>query len=457
MNDNEFLIDHNFRPPEPFDRAIANLDVRCSGNSINDGLSLQITASFGSDFVEIELSDGGWIEVDCKIHEAIIVATPYNCSFTDMSPFEVESGFQYTQTFSGMRNHSSTAASELRAGATSVAGDPKLKADFAASTSKQSGNTATDQYQITGERKFMQVQFGQDQVRIFANPDKSPLEGNLVDCATCFRVVPNNRDLPFGVLVKLQVGRSWLSLSDAKPRSVSARMRDLFDKALMGTSPLDEFHRKSFQLLIEHLIRKGLQDTDSSKFATLAARAVRAVPLERDKLEHRFVNLVPRQLIVPVKDVEAVLFESREIVRKTLKSHGIAEDEMPGNDRWRHFSPGELPGARNMLDVDRLSKKIFYGEKTGTIRKLFRDGVLYVHELGGKTGRTMFTEENSARVRIALFEYLRIKRWTTGDAGKAIAQVCGDEDIVVQTFVDEGRELDEIYQALKAEILRVNR
>lgn len=118
------------------------------------------------------------------------------------------------------------------------------------------------------------------------------------------------------------------------------------------------------------------------------------------------------------------------------------------------FTPGQLPVAKTLLDAEGVANTLFEGKKIGTVRKMFRDKVLHVHQLGGTTGRTNFTEENSARVRVALCEYLRRKGWKTGDAGHAIALVCGDDDIVVQTFVDEGRPLDEIYDALKAEILK---
>jgi hypothetical protein len=121
------------------------------------------------------------------------------------------------------------------------------------------------------------------------------------------------------------------------------------------------------------------------------------------------------------------------------------------------FTPGQTPVPRRMLDVEGISSTLYEGKSIGTIRKLFRDRVLHVHDLGGKTGRTNLTEENSARVRIALCEYLRKNGWSTGDAGKAIAAACGDEDKVVQTLVDDGRALDEIYEALKAEILKGRR
>lgn len=118
------------------------------------------------------------------------------------------------------------------------------------------------------------------------------------------------------------------------------------------------------------------------------------------------------------------------------------------------FKQGQPPVPKRFLDVEGLSNALYAGKSHGAIRKLFRDKVLHVHQLAGKTGRAHFTEENSARVRIALCEYLRRKGWRTGDAGEAIAFVCGDDDVVVQALVDDARPLDEIYEALKAEILK---
>jgi len=121
------------------------------------------------------------------------------------------------------------------------------------------------------------------------------------------------------------------------------------------------------------------------------------------------------------------------------------------------FEPGQLPGPTNYLDVEGVVETLFNGGKIGTVRKLFRDNVLHVHKLGGKTGRTQFTEENSARVRIAVCEYLRRKKWTSGDAGSAIAKACGDDDKVVQELIADGRTLDEIYEVIKSDILKSSR
>jgi len=118
------------------------------------------------------------------------------------------------------------------------------------------------------------------------------------------------------------------------------------------------------------------------------------------------------------------------------------------------FENGERPGEKQYLDVEGVASTLFDGGKKGTIKKYFRDRVLHVHQLGGKTGRTQFTELNSARIRIAVCEYLRRSGWKIGEAGRAISGACGDDDKVVQELVDDGRPLDEIYEAIKKEISR---
>lgn len=114
--DQEFTLDHGFETPEPFDRAIANLDMRCTANSVGNGMSLMVTASFGSDYVNIDLSDGGKLEVKCEIHRAMIVAKPYKCDFTDLELEDVRGGFRYKQEFSAKRSHSQVAQTSIEGG-----------------------------------------------------------------------------------------------------------------------------------------------------------------------------------------------------------------------------------------------------------------------------------------------------------------------------------------------------
>ena len=77
MGQEEHEIDHHLKPPEPFDRAIANLDLRSVSNTTSEGLDLEVTASFGCDEIDIPLSDGGVLSVICGVKQALVVARPY--------------------------------------------------------------------------------------------------------------------------------------------------------------------------------------------------------------------------------------------------------------------------------------------------------------------------------------------------------------------------------------------
>lgn len=327
MATNDFVIEHNFQPPEPLDRTIANLDMRCLSNATDNGLELTVTASFGSDYIEIPLSDGGILEVKCEIAQAIIVAKTYNCNLTDKG-VEAAAGFQYRESFKETKQTATTtqigAATELSANKASA----PVEASAKFSAGRNHDGNRSRMVHVEGESEYAQVQYGQDQIRIFSNPDKGPLEGNLVDRATCFKVVPIDAAKPFGVLLQTLVSRNWISLSDPKPVTTSDRLKRLLERVFVGTDHIDEFHRRAFKLLLEHLVAKGLQTSGGTKYATLAARAVRAVRLEEGDLDHRYPEIMARSFVVPVEDIEAVLFEAPETVEKLLLSHGLSGEDI---------------------------------------------------------------------------------------------------------------------------------
>lgn len=153
----------------------------------------------------------------------------------------------------------------------------------------------------------------------------SPLIGNLLDAQNCFRILPRQNELPFGVLAELQVSKGWMKLRDPKPVTASKRLSEIWEKAFSGTDHIDEFHRKAFLLLLEHLVSKGLQADADGKYATLAARALRIETLTSDELEKRQIGLAERRLRLPVSTIESVLFEPRETVENILIEAGVTD------------------------------------------------------------------------------------------------------------------------------------
>lgn len=320
-----FSIDDSYSPPEPFDRAIANVDVRCRSNAIEDGIDLDIIVSFGADEVRIELSDGSTIEAMCEIKEAIVVIKTFNCDLGERSVSAPGVGFEYKQNLKGTRTSSSISAARATATGSLTAPTPNSNLAADASISGETKQQQEDTYEVTAERKFSQVQIGTDQIRIHPNPDLSPLVGNLLEAEKCFSVVPRRNDKPFGILAELQVSKGWMSLSDPRPTSTSTRLTQLLEKKLKGKDPIDEFHRRAFNLLMEHLVSMGLQVDANRKYATLAARAIRVEKVSADETGRRYIGLSERRICLPVAALEAVLFEPRDKVENILIDAGITD------------------------------------------------------------------------------------------------------------------------------------
>ncbi|WP_224813741.1 hypothetical protein [Hasllibacter sp. MH4015] len=107
------------------------------------------------------------------------------------------------------------------------------------------------------------------------------------------------------------------------------------------------------------------------------------------------------------------------------------------------------------LSAVELTEEITDHNGIQTTLKLFQCGVFHVYKLGGPTGKTKLTEERSAKIRYRLCSLLRSRGMTIAQAGGQIATVCGDEDVVITTFLENGEDDDDIYDALKAEIAKL--
>ncbi|OIQ42795.1 MAG: hypothetical protein BM560_01020 [Roseobacter sp. MedPE-SWde] len=360
-SDQEFTLDHGFETPEPFDRAIANLDMRCTANSVGNGMSLMVTASFGSDYVNIDLSDGGKLEVKCEIQKAMIVAKPYKCDFTDLELEDVRGGFRYKQEFSAKRSHSQVAQTSLEGGASAQVDVVQSgKASAKSIGKKATSSDMEDTYCTKGGREYDQVQFGTDQITIHGNPDGAPLEGNLVNRVTCFRVVPHAPDQPYGVLMQLLVRRGGMRLTDPEPIKLSDRLHDVWNRVFGGSDRLDKFHREAFQLLLQHLIEAGLQSETNAKDAVLAARAIRAVPVDEGGAEHRHLALTQKPIILPVSTVECVLSDAPDKVVQVLRETGVdvADLTLPGRQFLFHMEGEETEDGLSSIRARQLELEV---------------------------------------------------------------------------------------------------
>lgn len=120
------------------------------------------------------------------------------------------------------------------------------------------------------------------------------------------------------------------------------------------------------------------------------------------------------------------------------------------------FEPEQAPVSYREIGVEEIVDELFGGKNLGTVRDYFRKNVLHVYALGGATSKKKLTEENSARVRMAVCDHMRRNGKTIAEAGEAITNACGDEDNVIKVMVQDGKPLDEIYEEIKKLILKLS-
>jgi hypothetical protein len=327
--DQDFEIIDTLCPPAPFDRALAHLEMRTTTNDFSQGMDLSVSATFGEEYVEIPLSDGDVLEVKCGIKQAIIVATHFNCAPVQIEIPEPSRGFSSeTQLVSSTKTNLEKGLSVGISGKVDAtgAGVPiAAAADANAKAGHQDGSTS----ETTWKAKAQQVDYSSDQIRINERPDGAALSGKIIDGQVCWRVTPYNSAKPFGVLAEMHIKRGWMPISEPRQRSMTGKLHDALAKVFSAGDKEEEFHRKAFSLLVEHLIQKGLQSEGSGLNAILAANAVVAKPIEKDgSFDTLYMPVSSRRFELPVDDLKTILAGDPASVLSTLSRHDIDDDSL---------------------------------------------------------------------------------------------------------------------------------
>lgn len=315
--------------PEPFDRAIAHVEISTKTNDLTSGMDISVSAFFGHEQVSFGLDDGGVLDADCLITQAHIVARHYNCTsqLLDESATKRVAGLEMEQVQSESHEATTSSSFDSGAGGEAAAGRlsalAKLKFDRGRSAKKKTIHSKNS------TRHQEQVEIGLDHIRINENTDNSPLSGKLVNLPNCWRITPIDNSKPYALLVELRVRRNWMPLSEPLLEKGQPGFRDTLAKLWNGGSLSDEFHRQAFTLLLEHLVKRGLQSADENTYATLAAQALVAAP-SLDPLDSVVLNapLSPRKIILP-SDIlfQALTYPPRQIAH-LLSVEGVERSEV---------------------------------------------------------------------------------------------------------------------------------
>lgn len=327
----EHKLLHEVSVPEAFDKSIAHIELTTVTNDLSSNMSVSVSASFDVDLARIPLDDGGYIEVNFAIRRSQIDLKLINCHSinVDKSSEVRSAGSEFNISYAGNRVINSSKES-------------KISAAFSVSESNIGGSAGADlkrasenNFKHDSSEKYVkvteQVEISNDHISIRQNPDQSPLRGKLVNLPLCWKVIPKNENKPYAILAELNVKSNWIDLSSPNINSNNPKLGAL--KSFFSSKDLNNkdvnFHKTAFDLLLKHLIVKGIQRNQDAAYATLAASAIVCVPSD-DPLSQLVLNAqeTERGFVISTNKLIDALTSSPRNVRRLLVSEGISKDEI---------------------------------------------------------------------------------------------------------------------------------
>lgn len=276
------IVSADARVKAAFDPHIASLTLRPKTNDPTEGYHLAATAYFGSQNVEIPIDEGPdgtgrereVFEFRLELFQAEMVLEPANCDFDCMH--EGDKSIERPIPVSKL------GATDNRDIST------KVKFDSGQVLEDLTGAKLGLERQVAGQKKkapdaWFEVTIVDDKTIKFTSEGKKPvpLNGRLLDEFLGWRVVPKS-GIPSGVLGRLRTRESWIELKDPRPVGRFGKWSEALLEVFKGKGPRYNFRRKAFNLLLSHLVARGLQEGAETRDATLAADTVIILPTLSD-------------------------------------------------------------------------------------------------------------------------------------------------------------------------------
>ena len=105
------------------------------------------------------------------------------------------------------------------------------------------------------------------------------MNGNYLDDYVAWHVLPQS-GADSGVLARVRIREDWVKLESPSSVGVPGKIWKLISALVSGERETDRFKRKAFDLLISHLVYRGLQDMSQTREATIAIDTVLVRPRE---------------------------------------------------------------------------------------------------------------------------------------------------------------------------------
>lgn len=317
---------------QPLDSTIANVEIGTGSNRVNGPFKLEVTASFGSGRIRLDLEEGGQLEVTLSIKEAHIHSGWIQCDALSVVPDDLgEADGGENVTFLREETYQSRQGGHIRAYLKNVPVVSNLigvEADGKLSGAKEKKVTKKS------EAKFAQVPYhGCGEVHIH-RPEEGTLKGQIPKRMVVGTFQPEDPELEFLIYSELRVKEDWLEPLDPTPLDVTEDFMRRWNASL--ATPNEErraLNRDAFSALVAHLVRLNLQTDIKSPFAVLAVDALSGVYADEDGERHLIPVRPPyaRQPVTESISISAVLDameKSPDTLMSFLEDSGVSQRKL---------------------------------------------------------------------------------------------------------------------------------
>ncbi|MEO3416391.1 hypothetical protein AAFO92_17200 [Roseovarius sp. CAU 1744] len=276
-NEANLVVNQDVEVPSPFAVQIASVSISSLNNYFDEGYELDLSATFGQDYIRLQGDDGVEIEAYFGINQAEVLLSFANSYPThgphyhdyhrlDEKSVHVEKTTERKEKSSGNLGADLKASFGVENSASKASGDVLLSKNF--EKDRISFQTSRS---VRNRGKFIVPTV--DRVLIGAQDSEFPLDGVAVAGYRGWKVVPKENVAKSGAVAKLRVQETWISVADVKVSYAGGKVGPDIKGLFESTSSEANQRRIFFELLLRKLVFLGLQDSQDRDYATLAADA----------------------------------------------------------------------------------------------------------------------------------------------------------------------------------------
>lgn len=292
VSEGVLILEEALSLPPPLDPYVANLAIEPLTNSPTEGFNLAVSASYGSDYIEIT-SDDSSFEAYVELYRCGIEFEYHNCYARKLTIQDaLKEGWEVEEVHVTRSSEESEATSAFMIspslGAQISESLPSVKAALDASARKKRGKTQQVEKVVNQKRTMVSFRvLSNTHIEVGYPPKYDQLfAGSLIDNAILFKIIPIDSSKRSGLIARCIVRENWINLSNIKSKSISSNLSRNIEKLLKSD---DTYRRVMFEKLLRHLVIMGLQDENEVRDATIAADAI----VLRPSLDEPF-NMVPK-------------------------------------------------------------------------------------------------------------------------------------------------------------------